>query len=226
MSHDQTDNRSKMKHPGTRALFDYWTNLRSGRSAPYKAEVSARGIGPILAGNTFILESLGGGNMRFRLAGAALYDLFGLELRGMSALSVMLNDDRDRFGALIDAGLRRPCVCLAHLDATNRAGETIELEMMIAPLRSDFDEMNRMLGSVHALNAKDIPSEPRRCNIRTAYTLNFQQAEPATAADAATGFAEAASGFDMSGAPGLKAISGGGDGKSERRRGHLRIVPD
>ncbi|MEO0359964.1 MAG: PAS domain-containing protein [Pseudomonadota bacterium] len=216
-----------MKHPGTRALFDYWTNLRSGRSAPYKAEVSARGIGPVLAGNTFILESLGGGNMRFRLAGAALYDVFGLELRGMSALSIMMSDDRERFGALIDAGLRRPCVCLAHLDATNRAGERIALEMMIAPLRSDFDEMNRMLGSVHALDAEEVPAEPRRCAINAAYTLNFTQADPAEARAPLPGFGEAAApGFDMTGAPSLKAISGGGDGKTERRRGHLRIVRD
>lgn len=225
MAHDRTDSRSKMKHQGTRALFDYWTNLRSGRAAPYKAEVSARGIGSVLAGNSFILESLGGGNMRFRLAGAALYDVFGLELRGMSALSIMKSEDRERFGALIDAGLRRPCVCLAHLDAENRAGQRVELEMMIAPLRSDFDEMNRMLGSVHSLGAAEVPSEPRRCTIRSAFTLNFSQPEEETAAPLRQGFGEPAASFDASGAPALRAINGGA-GSTERRRGHLRLITD
>jgi len=33
----------------------------------------------------FVIEDLGDGNVRFRLAGTALVDAFGYDLRGMSA---------------------------------------------------------------------------------------------------------------------------------------------
>lgn len=212
-----------MKHPGTRALFDYWTALRSGRSAPYKAEISARGVGRALAGQTFVLERIGEGDIRFRLAGGSLYDVFGLELRGMSALSVMLRKDRERFAALIDAALRRPCLALTQLGVSNRAGEEIEMEMLLTPLRSDFDDMNRVLGSIHPLNYREVPSATRRCRIISAHTLSFETAGIADDHPPLAGFGEGGAEFSLAGAPDLKTIEGGATA-TERRRGHLRIV--
>ena len=76
MSQKETGFGFQMKHSGTRRLFEYWSDLRGGREAPYKADVTARGIGRALASNAFILEDLGEGNQRFRLAGSRLYDFF------------------------------------------------------------------------------------------------------------------------------------------------------
>ena len=154
MSRNETGQRFEMKHSGKRQLFEYWNDLRGSRTAPYKSEVTARGIGRLLASNTFIMENLGDGNQRFRLAGSHLHDIFGLEVRGMSALTLMEPDFRQRFRALIEECLAGPVIGLLECVARTPEGAAVRLVIILAPLRSDFDQMNRMLGANHLLDAE------------------------------------------------------------------------
>lgn len=217
---------SRMKHAGTRRLFEYWTDLTGARPAPYRSEVTAASLGRDVAANAFVLENLGGGNIRFRVAGSNLRELFGLDPRGMSALSVFAEDQKPRFRALAEAVLKRPCLGLASCVAVNPLGDEWPVELLIAPLRSDFGELNRMLGAFHVIGAP--PAEPalRRCRIASAHTLRLElDAQPETDAPLA-GFADAQASF--AGRPALKAIDGGASGGDDgaRRRDHLRIVTE
>lgn len=230
MTQNDTVNGFELKHPGSRALFEYWSDLRAGRAAPYKAEVTAQGIGRTLASNTFILENLGDGNLRFRLAGTRLYDIFGLEVRGMSALAIMNDASRTRFRALIADAMQSVRVGVCRAAAATPQGERIMLEMIFAPLRSDFDQMNRMLGAVHVLDVEDedLIRAPRRCDILASSSLSFGVGAPAHEGPL-PGFADRPTGFTHDAPPPLKSIDGGADPKTETsppRRGHLKVVDD
>lgn len=226
MSHNEPDSGFEMKHSGTRQLFEYWSDLRGGRAAPYKSEVTARGIGRTLASNTFILENLADGARRFRLAGSGLYDLFGLELRGMSAQSIMQQDSRARMQSLMDECLAAPAVCVFTCNAEAQGGASLPIEIVLAPLRSDFDQMNRILGAAHVLGDEhtSVESAPRRCLITNAKTFAFTGPSRFEVNAPLPGFAEPAADFDFQ-RPGFSAIEGGAR-TGERRRGHLKVVKD
>lgn len=226
---------SRMKHAGTRALYEYWTNLSAGRHAPYRSEISAEGVGRSLAGNTFILETLGAGNTRFRLAGSALYDIFGLEMRGMSALSIMLQDDRAKLRTLIETVLATPCVGVAQVTASTPGGVETQAEILLSPLRSDFEEMNRVLGSIHLLDVDEVTTASRRCRMDAAFTIALEPPKAHLIDGPLAGFAEAQTSFDgpkpeSDAKPALTSIDGGVDAAdddgTERRKGHLRLVKD
>ncbi|MGB0853871.1 MAG: PAS domain-containing protein, partial [Pikeienuella sp.] len=226
MTQNDTVDGFELKHPGSRRLFEYWSDLRAGRSAPYKAEVTAQGIGRTLASNTFILENLGDGNLRFRLAGSHLFNIFGLEVRGMSALSIMNDASRTRFRALISDAMQSVRVGVCRAAAITPDGDKIMLEMIFAPLRSDFDQMNRMLGAVHVLDMEDdaIIRAPRRCDILASSSLSFGADQMPEHEGALPGFADKPTGFIHDAPPPLVAIDGGADARqdgSPPRRGHL-----
>lgn len=226
MSQNETEISFEMKHSGSRQLYEYWSDLRGGRPTPYRSEVSARGIGRSLTSNTFILETLGEGVRRFRLAGTSLYNIFGLELRGMNALSIMDRKNHARLSSILDECLAAPSVCVLTCQATAPKGEKLSLEIFIAPLRSDFDQMNRMLGTAHILDEQDatIPPAPRKCIIVRAKTFSLNGVSEPKTSKALSGFAESAAKFDFK-QPVLTQIEGGAK-TGLPRRGHLKVVKD
>ena len=226
MSQNGSEIGFEMKHSGTQRLFEYWSDLRGGRSAPYKSEVTARGIGRTLASNTFVLENLPDGARRFRLAGSALHDLFGHELRGMSANAIVEQDQQARLRSLLDDCLAAPAVCVLQCEAHFGSSDAIKVEILLAPLRSDFDQMNRVLGAAHVLNDSiyDVAPAPRKCRITSARTLDFAGPNQFDADAPLPGFADPVSSFDFE-SHSLSAIEGGAK-TGEPRRGHLKVVKD
>lgn len=219
----------ELRHVRSRQLFEYWTSLRAGRTAPYKSEVTAQGLGRTLAGNVFIMEKMGDGALRYRLSGSRLYDYFGLELRGMSGPTIMETTSRMQFRGLVDDCLSGPELGVVWGAADVDGAERIDFELMLLPLRSDFDQLNRLLGCVFALDRHDadMTMAARRCRIERATTYAFDSETITEATHPLPGFAEPAATFIHDRQPGLTAIDGGAKTpKTERRRGHLKLVKD
>ena len=103
-----------MIHPELRALHSYWNEIRAGRATPLRSDIDPRDM-KCDARNLFILENLGRGNIRFRLAGTAIVDAFGMELRGMNARAIMSTGSRESFTALINETLEDPGTGYARL---------------------------------------------------------------------------------------------------------------
>ena len=141
---------NEMIHSEIRALYNYWERLRGGRPCPYRAEVDPRDMTGD-ARYLFVLEDLGEGNLRFRLAGTALIDAFGYELRGMSARSVMEGRARESFVALIDESLAEPGVGYARLLAPD--GVSV-WEVVLLPLRGNFGQIDRLIGCLHPVSGR------------------------------------------------------------------------
>lgn len=126
------------------SLKSYWERLRAGRIAPYRAEIDPRQFESALE-NMFILEKVSADNMRVRLAGMKICEMMGMEVRGMQPGYLIDEVDRLRFERLLNVVMNEPAVVELKLEARNRAG-TYRATMLLMPLRSDFGDINRVLG--------------------------------------------------------------------------------
>ncbi|MEM7236789.1 MAG: PAS domain-containing protein [Pseudomonadota bacterium] len=138
-----------MLHSQTRALFAYWDRLRAGRPVPFRSEIDPRDM-DCDARHLFILESLGSGNIRFRLAGSSISDAFGMELRGMSVRAIMEGRSRESIAALVEEVLEEPGVGYARLIEDTEAATT--WEMILLPLKSDLGSTDRVIGALHPVS--------------------------------------------------------------------------
>lgn len=134
-----------MKHPKTRALYDYWNSIRDGRLAPFRSEIEPREIASLLD-STFILEAQSRDSVRFRLAGTRLCENFGMELRGMSALALWHGECRAKVRDVMHRVVAEPCIGHVTCTVENRGGFHYQAEFLYLPLRSDMGEMTRVLG--------------------------------------------------------------------------------
>ncbi|MHA1527661.1 MAG: PAS domain-containing protein [Alphaproteobacteria bacterium] len=236
-------NSNEMIHSEIRALYNYWERLRAGRPCPYRAEVDPRDMEGD-AQNLFVLEDLGQGNLRFRLAGTALVDAFGYELRGMSARSVMEGKARESFVALIAETLAEPGVGYARLLAPDRV--TV-WEVVLLPLRGNFGEIDRLIGCLHPVSGRTPEAGAQPGDVPLRFTIDAMSIRPvidgmndgagggpdagleSDQGDAMplAGFGEGQASFERAPANGLIAIDGGlGEGKPKGggERPKLRVV--
>lgn len=218
-----------MIHSEVRALYSYWERLRVGRPCPERTEVDPRDIGGEQR-HLFVLEDLGRGNFRFRLAGSGLLAAFGFDLRGMSARAIMEGRSRESFVALIAETLAEPGVGYARLLASD--GMAV-WEVVLLPLRGRFGAIDRLIGCLHPLSGRDPAPGP----VPLRFTIQSMAIQPVLPADAAAatggrelaaGFAEGPASFELARHRGLRAIEGGGQ-QHERAGGKapkLKVVRD
>lgn len=152
--------RNTMKHPTSRQLHAYWNRLRGPRSAPERGEIEPGEIRNLLA-DSFILEiDPARRTCAVRLAGTRLCALFGRELRGgaFSGLWSEKESETDRFQSdpwrLVDAVTTDTVGMVAGLTGHTARGESLDLELLLLPLRHRGKTQARMLG---ALSPHTIP---------------------------------------------------------------------
>ncbi|MEM7177620.1 MAG: PAS domain-containing protein [Pseudomonadota bacterium] len=224
-----------MLHTETRALFAYWDRLRGDRDVPFRTEIDPRDM-DCDARYLFILESLGNGNIRFRLAGSAIGDAFGMELRGMSIRAIMEGKSRQNISALVEEVLDEPGVGYARLIEDNELATN--WEMVLLPLKSDFGSVNRVIGALHPISGTPSQAGVNVSALRFVVDeMSVRPVErPAPSMQAGEqpvrAFAEPMAPFEGPDHPTrLKSIEGGRDRSeagvdSARARPQLRIVKD
>jgi hypothetical protein len=154
------DFKKNVSFPAIKEVEAYWEGLRAGRSMPMRSEVNPRGIESALE-NAFILERIAPGMARFRLAGAHLTDLMGMEVRGMPFTSFFTPDARKEAGATLEAVFQNPEV--AEITVTSEAGigkPALAGKIILLPLKSDLGDVTRILGCF--VTEGDIGRGPRR----------------------------------------------------------------
>lgn len=211
-----------MIHGETRALVAYWQALRAGRLAPYRIEIDPRDM-DCQARNLFVIEVMADGAQRFRLAGSAITDAVGFDLRERPPDAIMAAESRDELTATIAGTLAEPGIGYVRLRAAHAPTEM--WEMVLLPLRSDGGALNRLIGLVHPLGTHDAGAESRR------FVIEKSQIHPVeVTAEAAPGMAEPPALFRGAPAPArLTSIEGGGGpgrpaGSSPRPQ--LRVIRD
>lgn len=139
-----------MKHRNSHLLVGYWSRLRRGRAVPDQTEIDPRAIKRMLA-TTFILDARDTQRPLYRLAGTALCERFGAELRGISYLAHWEEQSRVALCGLLKQALavRQP-LCLSSIGATTDCG-MVEMETVLAPITFNDSEPARFLGMTQVL---------------------------------------------------------------------------
>jgi hypothetical protein len=139
-----------MKHPTSRALFEYWNECRGDRAAPTRAEIEPSAIRRLL-GDTFVLEA--NGRYPFRIAGTRLCALFSRELKGESFLQLWQHSGteelRDMMAVVTDEQVGM--VASATGATTDDALLPVHLELLLLPLAHGTASEARMIGALTPL---------------------------------------------------------------------------
>ena len=140
-----------MKHKNSHLLVGYWSRLRAGRDAPDQTDIDPRAIKRLLS-YTFILDCENPARPVYRLAGTALCERFGFELKGTGFLAHWESQSSLALAGLLRQSLamRQP-VCLSSVAAT-ADHRMVELETVLAPIRFKGTEPGRFFGMVQMLS--------------------------------------------------------------------------
>lgn len=182
---------------GSAALAEvrgYWEALRGpGREVPLRSTVDPRGIAGALD-CAFIAERVAPGIARFRLAGSAICDLVGMDVRGMPMLTLIDPPSRAGFGRSLEAALTGPAILDMWLEAERGIGRpALSARLVMLPLRRADGGAGLALGALALTGGTGRP--PRRFAV-------LQERLTPVAAGAAVGFrAVAAPGEVLSAAP-------------------------
>ncbi len=198
-------------------LISHWQGLRVDGQVPFRSQIDPR-LFPDALENIFILENTGTEQFRIRHTGMLLCEMMGYEVRGQSAGSMMQARCREKLALLLGQVLARPGIAELTLVAQDLHDNIISLKMLLLPLRSDFGDLNRVLGCIST------PVVPYVAPLRFGIAgQKFNAVD--TDSDALMGFAEAQAAF---GTDGIRAVSSNTqpETSSARKKGHLRLVCD
>jgi hypothetical protein len=139
-----------MRHKTSKTLFAYWNGVRGEHMAPRRFEIEPAKISAILS-STFMLERIDSSTYRYRLAGTAVCNIFGAELRGSNFLDGWPPEDHLSLMRRLSVLLGRGAVELIHLEAAPTGRASVPFELLLLPLRHTGEAIDRILGSFVAL---------------------------------------------------------------------------
>ena len=171
-----------MKHKNSHLLVGYWSRLRHGRDVPDQTEIDPRAIKRLLP-YVFIIDAEEPERPIYRLAGTALCERFGFELKGTGFLAHWEAQSSAALGALLRQALRtKQPVCLTSIGASADCG-MVELETVLAPVKFGESRPTRFLGMIQILSDVSLLGGRPIAFQRLAATQLIQEDEPAPARD-------------------------------------------
>jgi len=140
-----------MKHKNSHLLVGYWSRLRKGRGVPDQTEIDPRAIKRLLS-YVFILDCENPVRPVYRLAGTALCERFGYELKATSFLAHWEAQSGLSLAPLLQQALKagQP-LSLTSVAATIDNGMA-ELETVLAPISLNGGAPTRFFGLVQMLS--------------------------------------------------------------------------
>lgn len=141
-----------MKHRNSHLLVGYWSRLRQGRAVPDQTEIDPRAIKRLLS-YAFILDCEHQARPVYRLAGTALCERFGVEMKGTGFLTHWDAELALSLSSLLKQGLRqRRPLCLSSVATTATGNGMAELETVLTPMSFKGGEPRRFFGLVQLLS--------------------------------------------------------------------------
>lgn len=138
----------------------YWEGLRRAGAIPMRAALDPRGMSGALD-RVFLAERIGRGVAQVRIAGSALGEIGGMDLRGLPLTVLFCAEARDLVGQVIEQVLHAPAV--AGLDlVSDRGNGRVNAQLLLMPL-ADEQDRQLLLGAFGFA-----PDALRRCRFRVA----------------------------------------------------------
>ena len=136
----------------------YWEALRVAGGLPARGQIDPRGMADCLD-KVFLIEQIAPGLARFRLAGMALNDLLGMDLRGMPLSSLF--EPRARMGHELEQVFASPAIMEVWLEAERSVGRpALSGRMLLLPLAGVAGEPKLALGCL--VTEGQLGRQPRR----------------------------------------------------------------
>jgi hypothetical protein len=121
----------------------YWEGLRNGADVPDRTQLDPRGLGGVLD-RVFLAERIGKGLVQVRIAGSALTEAAGMDLRGLPLSCLFANGARAELATALEPVADGHCI--AELDlAANRGGPGVVARLVLLPL-TDGPDRGLVLG--------------------------------------------------------------------------------
>ena len=136
-----------MKLAVTMELHAYWNRLRGARSAPERNDVDPGAIRGVLA-DTFVLDFNDQRGFPFRIAGSRANALFLKQLRGLSFLELWRDADRQELDSILHCVADETQPFLIGAEARPAGLETMDIEIILLPLRHHGLTHSRVLGGL------------------------------------------------------------------------------
>lgn len=136
-----------MKHPTSRMLHTYWERLRGERAAPERAEIEPGEIRHLLADSLILELDMAARSATVRLAGTRVCALYGRELKGMPFSRLWGTHAADPW-RLVEIVAHDTLGVVAGLRGANAAGESLDMELLLLPLRHRGRTQVRALGTL------------------------------------------------------------------------------
>jgi hypothetical protein len=141
-----------MKHPSTRAVFDYWNEKRGNRPAPERSDIDPGAIRHSL-GDTFMLAADFVDQLRFRLSGTRVCALFCRELKGEEFQALWNETSRGQIENLLTVVNEEAIGAVAGVTGYAEDGASVDLEFVLLPLAHIGHARVRALGVLTPLVA-------------------------------------------------------------------------
>lgn len=140
-----------MKHKNSHLLVGYWSRLREGGDVPDQTDIDPRDIKRLLP-YVFILDAEDPARPIYRLAGTALCERFGFELKGTGFLTHWEARSSSAVVSLLTQSLKtNQPVCLTSIGASADCG-MVELETILAPIKFGSRGATRFVGMIQVLS--------------------------------------------------------------------------
>lgn len=144
----------------------YWEGLRRSGAIPARADLDPRGLAQALD-RVFIAERIGQGLAQVRIAGSALTDCAGADLRGLPLSCLFLPEARPRLATLLDRVFNAEIAADLHLRAEHGIGRPqLAARLMLLPLCAAAGQPSLVLGCLGMTG--EFGRAPRRFSILAA----------------------------------------------------------
>lgn len=152
-----------MKHANSRALYDYWNNLRQSRTAPLRSELDPRAIKELLP-TVFILQREDDTTFIYRLAGTRLCQHFGYELRNQNFLENWRKNELHSIATLFESISDNHSAAVMGVKTHSENTTQNMMEFVFVPVKLDSTGDTRILGCGSVFNPE--PHAPRSRVVR------------------------------------------------------------
>jgi hypothetical protein len=139
-----------MKHRNSHFAVGYWSRIRAATGIPDQSDIDPKALKRLLP-YVFLLDARHDGSFTYRLAGTALCERMGHELRDHNFLTHWDRESRALLATYLRNALRlKSPVCLTSIGATEDC-LMIEIETVLMPISFGSREPERFLGVAHTL---------------------------------------------------------------------------
>lgn len=154
----------------------YWAALCAGGQPPLRSQIDPRGIAGALE-HAFIAERNAAGQVMIRIAGMGLAEIAGIDLTGVSLLTLFDSASRDSVARTLGRMLDEPATVDMWLEALRGPGRPpLEARLLLLPLRSTDGAVRMILGCLAAVG--EVGKPPRRFAVTRRVARPMDQGAP------------------------------------------------